>query len=824
MVTGKLSKELSSLFTYMKETICVEKPNCVINEYAFILSVMRNEESLAYQSLSSLIMESTLNNMKEFYNTHISYNSDENENNKSPYSLFDSYITDCVNICKEYNVSEITSSILLMSIITNHEEISKEFRDFSVTLSQFSNSVSKQLAENTKELVYLPKKHVKKKRKAEVIKIMNGSNNGNNIEDYDNNVDRYLLNLTKLAMFGDIPSVINYEKYYEKIFTIFAKKERNNVAICGKHGVGKTAIVKNLANIINSKHCHKKFHNKILVELDFSKLVIGTQFKGAFEQKFYSILNDAKTNGNYIFFIDDLGNVLNGNSKYAETDIETILQSLLAEPSILTICTMQQKEYSNLHKNYPSLERYLQDIVIEEPNDKEVYEILDKTKQQYEIYHNVKYTEDALKECIKLCKRYFTNNAMPYSTLDLMDMVGAKAMMNVKEDKEITELNKELKKIIEEIEAIKTTSENKEYDKIDELTKKQIEIKSKISIKEKELFLNKEPYVITKEYICSVVSEKLDLPLESVTKSEKDKLKGINDKLKESVIGQDEAIDEVCRVVKRQRVGLGDKNRPSVLMFLGSTGVGKTYLAKQLAKEVFGDDKYFVRMDMSEYADKTSVAKICGSSHGYVGFEDETYLVSALKKKKRFVLLLDEFEKSNEEVHNVFLQMFDEGRFTDNHGNVYSLRDVIIILTSNVGVAEAVNRGKAIGFNDSNYDMSKEIIEKELKRKFKPEFLNRIQKIVYFNKLNDESLLSIIKIEVNKIEKKLNNLNYYLSEDITKTIMIDELFNVIKEKKDYGARPIVNEVQRRIEDKIVDLLIENEIEEGHVFTYNELIK
>ena len=258
-------------------------------------------------------------------------------------------------------------------------------------------------------------------------------------------------------------------------------------------------------------------------------------------------------------------------------------------------------------------------------------------------------------------------------------------------------------------------------------------------------------------------------------------------------------------------------------MFLGSTGTGKTYLAKQIAKEVFGDEKYFVRMDMSEYADKTSVNKIGGSNPGYVGYEDETYIVKALKKKKRFVLLLDEFEKSNEEVHNIFLQMFDEGRFTDNHGEEYSLKDVIIIMTSNVGVAEAANRGHIIGFNNDDYDFSKSIIEKELKRKFKPEFLNRIQKIVYFNKLDNESLKSIVELEVAKLNRKVEKLGYHLSENILKTTMIDEIYNEILSKKEFGARPIVNEVQRKIEDNIVDYLIENEVEKGHTFTYEELM-
>lgn len=377
--------------------------------------------------------------------------------------------------------------------------------------------------------------------------------------------------------------------------------------------------------------------------------------------------------------------------------------------------------------------------------------------------------------------------------------------------------------ICNKINECKKSSDFKQYDEIDALTKEQISLKSKIGIAEKEEILTREPLHITKNDVRSVLSEKIDIPLEDITLSEKDRLQGLFDKISKKVIGQEEAVSEVCRAVKRQRVGLGDKNRPAVLMFLGTTGTGKTYLAKQLAKEVFGDEKYFVRMDMSEYADKTSINKISGSNPGYIGYDNDTFLVKALKRKKRFVLLLDEFEKSDDGVHDIFLQMFDEGRFTDNHGDEYSLKDVIIILTSNVGVTEVANRGKSIGFTKNDNNFSRDIIEKELKKKFKPEFLNRIQKIIFFNKLKDEDLRDIIKLEIKKLDNKIENLGYHLAEDITVTKMVDDIYNEILSHKEWGARPIVNEVQRRIEDKIVDYLIDNEVENNHTFTYEQLL-
>ena len=823
MIKRNISEEISSLFEYIRDVICTEHPNVIINEYTYILAVLHNEDSLAYQALSSIIMESTLEEMREFFETQITYAADteDDDDDKSPYSLFDGYIVDCDDMCKQFGIQNITSSILLLSIVKKHERISSQMRDFSITLVQLLNSIKSQLTELTTAIVETPKKH-QKKRKNDVLELSQPIKVIDNSLQRNGEIERSLINISRLASLGKIQHVINYDKYYTDIFTILSKKNRNNVAICGKSGVGKTAIAKNIANIINEKKCHTNFHNKTLMEMDFSKLVVGTPFKGAFEQKFYAILEEARTRGNYIFFIDNIQFLLDSNTKYAETDIETLLEVLFTDPSIQVVCTITPNAFSKLQKK-SLLGKYLQEVLIEEPTIEECVDILRKMKSQYEVYHDVVYDDLAITSCVELSKKYIRNRSLPESALDLLDIVGAKINMHSEDNPTLVSLKEELSGIIDEIDTIKSSSSAKQYDKIDELIKKQISVKNKIGLIEKEEILSKEPTRITKNDVCMLLSEKIDIPLEDLTSSEKVRLKGLNDKIKENVIGQDEAVDEVCRAIKRQRVGLGENEKPAVLMFLGSTGTGKTYLAKQIAKEVFGDEKYFVRMDMSEYADKTSVNKISGSNPGYVGYEDETYIVKALKKKKRFVLLLDEFEKSNEEVHNIFLQMFDEGRFTDNHGEEYSLKDVIIIMTSNVGAAEAANRGHIIGFNNDDYDLSKSIIEKELKRKFKPEFLNRIQKIVYFNKLDNENLKSIVELEVAKLNKKVEKLGYHLSENILKTTMIDEIYNEILSKKEFGARPIVNEVQRKIEDNIVDYLIENEVEKDHTFTYEELM-
>lgn len=820
MIKRTLSEEITSVFEYIKETICVEHPHAIVNEYAYLLAVLHKDTSLAYQALSSVVMESTIEEMKEFFEYKISYTVNDSDNNESPYKLFDSYITDCDELCDQLNSQKITSSILLLSIMNKHEEISKRLRDFSITSVQLLNRIKNQVGELSTAIVQAPKKHQKKKKGDNLelpqpIKVV--TNNGqHNVE-----IERSLINISKQASLGKIPRVIGYEKYYNDIFTILSKKNRNNVAVCGKSGVGKTSTVKNIANIINDKECNKNFHDKILVEMDFSKLVVGTPYKGAFEQKFYSIVEEAKSNSNYIFFIDNIQLLLNGNSKYAETDIESLLEILLAEPSIQVICTITPKAYSNLQKK-SILGKYIQEVEIEEPSIEESIEILNEMKPQYELFHDVRYSDEAITSCVELCKKYISYRALPDSALDLLDVVGAKANMESEENPTLQSLKEELSNIINEIDYIKSSSETKQYDKIDKLTKRQISIKSQIAIIEKEDILTREPIIIDKNHICSVLSKKLEIRLEELTKDDKSNLKGLNDKIKKNVIGQDEAVDEVCQAIKRHKVHLGDSTRPNVLLFLGSTGCGKTLLAKEIAKEVYGNEKKLVRLDMAEYSDKTAVNKITGSSMGYVGYEDKTVLEKALDKSKEFVLLLDEFEKADEQVQNVFLGMFDEGRYTSNHAEEYDLTNLTIILTSNVGAQEASLRGRNIGFRTNDYDMSREVIEKELKKKFKPELLNRIQKISYFNKLNDESLKTIVKLEVSKLSDKIEKLGYHLSSDITETKMIDVIYNEIISKKEYGARPIVNEVQRKIEDNIVDYIIENDIEHGHTFTFDEL--
>lgn len=361
----------------------------------------------------------------------------------------------------------------------------------------------------------------------------------------------------------------------------------------------------------------------------------------------------------------------------------------------------------------------------------------------------------------------------------------------------------------------------KDYDKYDELTKQEIQYKTQLSIVEKEESFNKIPYEITEDDLRRTISQISNVDINNLSLNDMENIKDLNNKIKLSVIGQDEAVDVVCNAIKKQKIGIANPDKPPVFLFTGSTGTGKTLLARKIAQEVFGDEKNMVRLDMSEYSDKTSVTKLYGTGMGYVGYENGGILTESIKKNKHCVLLLDEIEKANEEVHNVFLQLFDEGRLTDNTGYSVDFKNVIIIMTSNVGAKEVDEKGDGIGFTKNALNNNADIISKAIKRKFKPEFINRINKIVYFNKLTDENIKNIIKLELKNFETRLINAGYSLEDDFIDDILIEKIFSKIDSNK-YGARSIIRQIETDVEDVITDYILNNNIKKGYKFTKSEL--
>ena len=813
-----LTTELKRIFTHIKQELIKEYPTKEITIEYFLMSILYDESSVAYQIIEKVTLSETIDVLQETMVRFLSANTSQIQTTSLPLFdvIYDEYIK---NISKDKQ--KVDSGLLLIEILKNNQEINKTFRGIGISCEQIEKTYSEQFSQDETIKEEKPNKNKKEKKKENnsmrLLKPLNYNSNTPN-----NDVERYLINLSKQSEMEQIDNVIGHSKTYEKIFRIFAKQKKNNIVIVGDSGVGKTSIIENIANLIKENNVPKTIQNKILMKLNFSDLLMGSGIRGVLESKFKSIISDAKKDGKYIIFIDDIHTLLEEQNKNSETDIATLLDGLLSEPNIMFICATNHKSYNKNIAKHNLLKRRLCKVVIEEPSQNDIKEIVNSKINSLEHYHNVKFENDCIECAINLSQRYLTDSSIIDNVIDVLDESASFVNSKRVENKLLVELQKELNEIIENKESINlNTTDISHIEKYDFLTKKEITIKTKINSIEKEEQSNKQILPVTIYEIKQVISDKINIAVTDLAENEKEKLKNLNELLKKSVIGQDKAIDSVCRVVKRQRIGISDPTKPPVLLFAGSTGTGKTYLSKQITKELFGDEKHLVRLDMSEYIDKTSTNKLIGAGSGYIGYDNGGVLTEAIKKHKHCVLLLDEIEKANEDVHNVFLQLFDEGRLTDNTGEVVDFRHCIIIMTSNVGAKECDERGNGIGFNQ-NVDFSNEIINKSLKKVFKPEFINRINDIIYFNKLTDEDYKIIIRNEINKIVERIKVLGFNVDETITETSLPKLLFNKIQNMKQYGARPIVRELQKILEDSITDYIIDNNPHKGFVFSFHNL--
>ena len=816
------SKELNDVVNYIETNIYIEYPCDKLDSTYYVISVIENIDSIAYKILSKNLMESQLMEIRDKCYEKLASSQQQLVNCKFDFT---DIVNDDVmeNITDNYNdFEELNSGMVFGSLLKLDSFLIKLFKSYGVTYKHFKSNVIEEYIAINKTSTDAKDNGFKKSNKKDTFAASTKSNTSLIKYTEANEVERYLVNINALCIANKVDTVIGNEEIINNVFRILTKKNNNNVIIVGDSGVGKTATVRYIAKMINEENVPETYKDKILSEINFSTLISGMLYKGAFEARLKAIVEDAKKIGKYIFFIDDIDRLIE-NPRYAEGDVDILLNSVLNENRIRFICTSSVKGYSKLISNYPNFVKKLSKIDMEECNDKLALDILVQSKEKYEQYHEVIYPQKVLKTCIDICRKHFPKVKLPCSALDLIDEVGATASLVVKENIVLKELNKQLIDIETQKDILNSNS-NKDYDKIDELTKKEIKLKALIAVTKKSDKLNKEPTVITEKNIFDIVSKKIGINVAELNKTEKIKLKNINNDLKSVVIGQDTAVDTVCQIVKRQKIGLSNPQKPSVLMFTGTTGTGKTYLAKKLAEKIYGDEKHLVRLDMSEYADKMSVSKLVGASSGYIGYNDTPVLFEAYNKMKHFVLLLDECEKADESVFNVFLQVFDEGRLTNNKGETIDLKNIIVILTSNVGAKEVSERNGGIGFttnvNDKN-SFEESLFKKAIKHHFKPEFINRIDSIIYFNKLNDEDLKKIIKLQIGVTDNKLKKIGYSLDKDIYDTLTKEVLKN-ISDKKEYGARPILREIENLLENKITDILIDKNIKKGYCFKYSDI--
>lgn len=644
-----------------------------------------------------------------------------------------------------------------------------------------------------------------------------------NIESKSKNntptLNQYGKDLTELAKQNKLDPVIGREKEIERVIEILSRRTKNNPCLIGEPGVGKTAVVEGLAQMIKENNVPEILKNKRVVSLDIASMIAGAKYRGDFEERLKKSLQEIKSASNVILFIDEIHTIVGAGSAEGAMDAANILKPLLSRGEIQVIGATTLNEYRKYIEKDSALERRFQSVIVEEPSIEDTIQILRGLKDKYEAHHKVKITDEAIKEATVLSERYITDRFLPDKAIDLIDEACSKVKIkSLTKPESFKNLEKELdKKSKEKEEAI--ISQN--FEKAAKIRDEEKELKAKISKQDekwKKQENNKE-ISIGKEEICEVVSNWTKIPVTKLTQTESDKIKNLDKELKKRVIGQDEAIDVLSKAIKRARVGLKDVNRPiGSFMFLGPTGVGKTELTKALALNMFGSENAMIRLDMSEYMEPHSVSKLIGSPPGYVGYDDGGQLTEQVRRKPYSIILFDEIEKAHPDVFNILLQILDDGRLTDSNGRTVNFKNTVIIMTSNTG-ARNITETKSIGFinkddGSASYERAKAEVMNELKKTFRPEFLNRLDEIIIFNKLGKEAIEKIASIMLNEFADKLKQ------REITVKIDKSIIEYIVKVGFDdvYGARPLKRAVQSKVEDKFAEELLDGKIKDKDKIT------
>ena len=625
-------------------------------------------------------------------------------------------------------------------------------------------------------------------------------------------LDNFSRDLIKLAEDGKIDPVVGRDNEVRRIAQILSRKKKNNVVIVGEAGVGKSALVEKLAIQIQSGDCPTNLLDKRLVSLDLTSLVAGTKYRGQFEERIKAILNELQESPNVIVFIDELHTMVGAGNASGSMDAANILKPALARGEMQCIGATTFDEYKKSIEKDGALVRRFQKIILQEPTSDETVSILHNLKPSYEEFHRVEYKEDVIETIVKLSKRYITDRQFPDKAIDIMDELGSQKKINNKVPESIEKLKKKSDELKDrKLEVVKSQDYEqaaKLRDEEKKIIQKLEDEKIKWNESQKE---NKKPIVVDDVY--EIVTEMTGVPINKMDSKETKNLLQLEKLISKKVIGQDEAVSIISKAIRRNRVGVKDSNKPiGSFMFLGSTGVGKTHLAKTLADTLFGDPEKIIRIDMSEFMEKHNVSKLIGSPPGYVGFDEGGQLTEKIKNNPFSVVLFDEIEKGHKDVFNILLQILDEGHLTDSFGRKVNFTNTLIIMTSNVGAKKVSDFGGGVGFGSSGDDRNKvknTIIQKSLKQQFSPEFLNRVDDIIVFNKLDDKTLKSIVDLELGKLRTRLSGKDYTISFD--KTVVAE----IIKRNADegYGARPIKRIIQNLCEDFISDSILMGEITE-----------
>ena len=628
-------------------------------------------------------------------------------------------------------------------------------------------------------------------------------------------LDNFSKDLNKLAQEGKLDPVIGRKKEILRIAQILSRRKKNNPIIIGEPGAGKTAIVEGLAMMIHDGECPKNLMDKRIVSLDMNSLVAGTKYRGQFEERMKVIIEELQSAPNIILFIDEIHTIVGAGNSSGSLDASNIFKPALSRGELQCIGATTLDEYRTNFEKDGALERRFQKVVVDPSSKEETFEILKQSKEKYEDHHKVTYDDQTLWTFVELADRYITDREFPDKAFDILDEVGARMQIDIQLPESIEVLKTEASQIkLEKIKVIKQQN----YEQAAELRDRERSILSKLEEEKKkfEEHLRSSKRTIPEELVYEVVSNMTKIPISNINLDERNNLINLSDNLNSKVIGQEEAVIKITKAIRRNRMGIKDPNKPiGSFIFLGSTGVGKTYLAKQLAKEIFGSPDNMIRVDMSEYQEKHTISRLIGSPPGYVGHDEGGQLTEQVKNKPYSVVLFDEIEKAHKDIFSTLLQLLDDGHITDSLGRKINFKNCLIIMTSNIGVKRLQEFGAGVGFKTSKSDAvreeeKREILKKELSKFFAPEFLNRIDDVVIFNSLEKKHIDVITKLEIDKLLERVSGKHYNFSYnqdliDYISKVGFDETF---------GARPIKRAIQDKIGDLISEKILMMEIEEN----------
>lgn len=629
-------------------------------------------------------------------------------------------------------------------------------------------------------------------------------------------LDNFGRDLTKLAEDGKLDPIVGREKEIERVSQILSRRKKNNPILIGEPGVGKSAIAEGLALRIVQRKVSRVLFGKRVVTLDLASLVAGTKYRGQFEERMKAVMNELEKSPDVILFIDEIHTIIGAGGASGSLDASNMFKPALARGEIQCIGATTLDEYRQYIEKDGALERRFQKVIIEPTNEEETIQILENIKSRYEEHHNVTYTPEALKACVTLTSRYITDRHLPDKAIDALDEAGSRVhITNINVPKNILEIEKKIEDIKDEKNRVVRSQKYEEAAKLRD-TERQLLEQLDAAKKAWEEETKNNRVTVTEDNVAEVVAMMTGVPVQRIAQSESNKLVNMADELKGKVIGQDEAVKKVVKAIQRNRAGLKDPNKPiGSFIFLGPTGVGKTQLAKILSRYLFDNDEALIRIDMSEYMEKFAVSRLVGAPPGYVGYEEGGQLTEKVRRHPYSVVLLDEIEKAHPDVFNLLLQVLDDGQLTDSLGRKVDFKNVIIIMTSNIGARQLKDFGQGVGFStkaksENVEEHSRSVIENALKKAFAPEFLNRIDDVVIFNSLDRDDIHKIIDIELEKLYSRINGLGYQVKmTDAAKDFITEKGFDA-----QFGARPLKRAIQKYVEDPLAEEIIKSSIADG----------